>query len=254
MFSEPDARVLLGMLPETHAAITEQDTWVLLGVSLTLRYYQTAGGSLTFSGVLGRTISRDVGGNLPFAGVLGRYIRREAGGNLTFVGTVNSILTFVKAMGGNLTFDGILGRFVYRDAGGNLTFTSGLGRTISRDVGGSLTSIGVLGRMTQRGLGGLITFIGTLGTALTFVSSVGGNLTLFGSLQAQNPDWLLIPDYLNWTGLWSGATTYAEGDAVLFVDGTLHHAFASKAGSNLNHSPNDIDWWYRINQEPWGKV
>ena len=83
---------------------------------------------------------------------------------------------------------------------------------------------------------------------------LGGTLSFFGSLQATNPDWLLIPDHLNWTGLWDSGTTYAEGDAVLFVDGTLHHAFVSKAGSNLNHSPNDTKWWYRDNQEAWEKV
>lgn len=123
-------------------------------------------------------------------------------------------------------------------AGGNLTFAGGLGRNISKTVGGNLVPVGILGRDISRTAGGLLTF--------------------YGSLQATNPDWLLIPDYLNWTGLWSGATTYAEGDAVLFVDGTLHHAFASRKGTiadpNLNHSVLDPEWWYRIGNEPWRKV
>ncbi len=118
--------------------------------------------------------------------------------------------------------------------GGNLTFMGTLGRNISKTVGGNLTPVGILGRFTRRGL--------------------GGNLTFHGTLQATNPDWLLIPDYLNWMGVWSGATTYAEGDAVLFVDGTLHHAFASKKGTNLNHSVLDTEWWYRVGNEPWRKV
>ncbi|MFA5186602.1 MAG: LamG-like jellyroll fold domain-containing protein [Patescibacteria group bacterium] len=138
--------------------------------------------------------------------------------------------------------------------GGNLTFNGTLGRNISRGVGGNLTFNGVLDRYTFRDLGGNLTFNGILTPAHVEVVTIGGDLTFNGVLQAQNPDWLLLPSYLNWMGLWDSGTTYAEGDAVLFVDGTLHHAFASKKGSNLNHSPNDSAWWYRVMQEGWSKV
>lgn len=198
----PDAetRNLLGLLPTAHAAFTEEDSQVLLGIVLTQQYHQVVGGSLTFNGSLGRFIYIGVSGSLTPIGNLGRFTKRGLGGNLTFNGNLGAVTVQVTLVGGNLTFNG------------------------------NLASNNIL------------------------VAAVGGQLTFNGALQALNPDWLLIPDYLNWMGVWVVGTTYAIGDAVLFTEGDRPFAYTSKAGGNLGNTPGTTTWWYPIQQEPWRKA
>jgi hypothetical protein len=106
--------------------------------------------------------------------------------------------------------------------------------------------------MTQMLVGGNLTFTGGLRRRL-ISTTVGGNISFNGNLAGTNPDWLLIPDYLNWRGVWAAGTTYAIGDAVLFTEGDRPFAYESRVGSNLAHTPGADASWYRIQQEPWRK-
>jgi hypothetical protein len=137
--------------------------------------------------------------------------------------------------------------------GGSLTFEGGLGRYVYVGVGGTVSFNGTVTYSPHRiSVGGSLSFYGD--TAPSIGVTVGGSLSFYGKLQGQNPDWLLIPDYLNWMGVWSAATTYGVGDAVLYVEGDRHFAYASRLPDNVNHTPGENTWWYRIQQEAWRKV
>lgn len=90
--------------------------------------------------------------------------------------------------------------------------------------------------------------------AAAMAVAIAGEIIPMGVARGGDPNWLHIPSYLTWQGVWAAGTTYGENDAVLYQDGALLHAFASRAGTNLNHLPTDNLWWVRVQQEAWGKV
>jgi len=151
---------------------------------------------------------------------------------------------------------GVVPDLMYRfTIGGNLSFNGGLSRGVSRSVGGTLTPTGALIKKMWQGVGGNLTFNGTLAHVPIFLQSVGGELLFHGLLSGYNPDWLLIPDYLNWCGEWAVGTTYDVGDCVLYYETDRHFAYASKAAGNTGNTPGaSTTWWYRVQQEPWRKV
>jgi len=70
--------------------------------------------------------------------------------------------------------------------------------------------------------------------------------------QDQYLTWLLIPDYITWRGLWSATSSYEVDEAVLYQDGDLIHAFVSKTGHNIDHTPTtEYIHWTRLIQENW---
>ena len=85
------------------------------------------------------------------------------------------------------------------------------------------------------------------------VVSFTGTMDFSGVFSAQNPDWLLIPDGLNWQGEWSAITTYEENDVVLYktTDG-LHHGYVSKLTHNSGNNPATAYlWWSNLIQGEW---
>ncbi len=84
--------------------------------------------------------------------------------------------------------------------------------------------------------------------------AVAGSLTPIGKLTKGNPDWLWIPDYLNWQGDWVVTGVYDDRDVVLYRDGDLIHAFVSKQNHNIGNTPTTAyAWWTRLIQENWNK-
>ena len=82
--------------------------------------------------------------------------------------------------------------------------------------------------------------------------SVSSDLDLRGAFSASSPNWLLIPDGLNWQGDWSAGTTYDERDVVLYTVGTEPHAFVSKVSHNIGNIPPDkYAYWTRLVQPKW---
>ena len=63
--------------------------------------------------------------------------------------------------------------------------------------------------------------------------------------------WLLIPDYLNWQGVWSALTQYVVDDVVLYQDGSTLHVFRSLTNHNTGNLPTDSAHWFRVNIEVW---
>lgn len=84
--------------------------------------------------------------------------------------------------------------------------------------------------------------------------SLTGSMVSAGELAVSNPDWLRLPDGVNWKGAWGALTTYDEGDAVLYKTANgNYHAFVSKAGHNVGNIPPDTYlWWTRLVQSEWG--
>ena len=81
---------------------------------------------------------------------------------------------------------------------------------------------------------------------------ISSNMDFGGNLSAQSPDWLLIPDFLNWRGDWAAGLTYNELDVVLYMVGTAPHAFVSKTSHNIGNIPPDkYVNWTRLVQGKW---
>ena len=73
-----------------------------------------------------------------------------------------------------------------------------------------------------------------------------------GAISVQNPNWLLIPDGLNWQGVWNALTAYNELDVVLYTVGNEPHAFVSKTNHNIGNIPPDTYVnWTRLVQLIW---
>lgn len=69
---------------------------------------------------------------------------------------------------------------------------------------------------------------------------------------ARDGAWLLIPDYLNWIGVWSSTYAYSRDDVVIYQDGDLRHAFVSKTDHNIGNVPTTAYlYWTRLVQEKW---
>lgn len=101
---------------------------------------------------------------------------------------------------------------------------------------------------------GILTFNGGRSRTPTFVRAFSGELSFAGKVQAANPNWLYIPDYLNWMGTWDALVVYDDLDVVLHQDGDLIHAFVSKASHNVGNLPTTAyPWWTRLVQEQWMK-
>ncbi len=101
---------------------------------------------------------------------------------------------------------------------------------------------------------GILTFNGGRSRTPTFVRAFSGELSFAGRVQVTNPDWLYIPDYLNWMGTWSATVVYDDLDVVLYQDGDLIHVFVSKASHNVGNTPTTAyQWWTRLVQEQWMK-
>ena len=85
--------------------------------------------------------------------------------------------------------------------------------------------------------------------------SISGELDFSGVLQAQNPDWLYIPDYLNWQGNWIITTSYNDRDVVLYKTSSgEYHAYVSKMDHNTGNIPTtSYQWWTRLIQGVWSR-
>ena len=126
--------------------------------------------------------------------------------------------------------------------------------TLKRSYGGTLTTAGALIKKTSISKGGTLTFSGDLSTVLIIVQALAGTLSLAGGVVLNNPDWLLIPDDLNWQGAWSITTSYDDRDVVLYQDGDQIHAFVSKQSHNIGYNPvTSYQWWTRLVQTEWNK-
>lgn len=99
------------------------------------------------------------------------------------------------------------------------------------------------------------------GTLLTLADdpptqrALSGSLGFSGGIALRNPRWLLLPNGLNWEGVWREGINYEVRDAVVRADGagTLH-AFVSKTAHNTGNDPlGSTGWvyWTRLWQEPW---
>ena len=174
---------------------------------------------------------RCVAGNMPIPdGTISAHDRRQVAGN--YRGFPLGI-----SLAGTLTSAGALSRAL----------------DLKRNYGGSITPSATLAVLvTPLPLPGGITPTGALSRVAIYVQNVGGTLTLSGSLTANNPAWILIPDYLNWQGVWVTTTSYERDDLVLYQDGDLIHAFVSKTSHNVGNVPTTAyQHWTRLVQEKW---
>ena len=150
----------------------------------------------------------------------------------------SGLAIFVKSIGGTLITSGAVA----------------VQLTLKRAYGGTLTTSGILAKKTSISKGGNLTLAGALNTVAIYVQSINGVLTISGSLSVGNPDWLLIPDNLNWQGVWSITTSYDNRDVVLYQDGDQIHAFVSKQSHNIGYTPTvNHEWWTRLVQTEWNK-
>ena len=83
--------------------------------------------------------------------------------------------------------------------------------------------------------------------------TINSDMDFSASLSAQNPNWLLIPDNLNWMGEWASTVSYDELDVVLYktADGE-YHGYVSKEDHNTGNVPTtEYQWWTRLIQGEW---
>ena len=84
---------------------------------------------------------------------------------------------------------------------------------------------------------------------------IDAEMDFSGATSGQNPNWLLIPDYLNWMGEWNALTSYDDRDVVLYVtDDGEYHGFVSKSNHNVGNIPTtSYQHWTRLIQGVWNK-
>lgn len=87
-----------------------------------------------------------------------------------------------------------------------------------------------------------------------YTQSLSGGLTPNGTLEGRNPNWLLIPDYLNWRQTWNATISYNVDDVVLYQEDNLIHAFVSKTDHNVGNIPTTAyPHWTRLVQEKFNR-
>lgn len=83
--------------------------------------------------------------------------------------------------------------------------------------------------------------------------AINSNMDFSGAPSAQNPNWLLISDHLNWQGEWVSTISYNDRDVVLYKTSSgEYHGYVSKQGHNAGNIPTTAHlWWTRLRQGEW---
>jgi len=144
----------------------------------------------------------------------------------------------------------------YQATGGSLTPAGDLVNQIEifRTLGGSITmtGIGIGGIRYFASIAGSLTAYGSTTSATVLPESIGGSITPFGTLNTGNPNWIQIPDSLNWQGVWDADTAYSIDDAILYLFGDRYHVFISKTHHNTGNNPvTSTANWRRWDAQPW---
>lgn len=161
--------------PETTTPIDPAATWTTndpwIGAGISLR--EPSGGT---------TYNQSAGGTLTFVGLVNKAVFRAISGALSFVGALAQQKSFTKALAGALSFAGALGRAVSRSMSGTLTSSGTLTKATSRSIGGTLTSSGTLKRAVSRSMAGVLSFAGALTANVVIKKALAAGLSFSGTL------------------------------------------------------------------------
>jgi len=121
-----------------------------------------------------------------------------------------------------------------------------------KSIGGSITPSGNINIGRFVSVNGNIIPTGTIASLSQFIQSINGSMTPFGTLNTGNPNWIQIPDSLNWQGVWDADTAYSIDDAILYLFGDRYHVFISKTHHNTGNNPvTSTANWRRWDAQPW---
>ena len=88
---------------------------------------------------------------------------------------------------------------------------------------------------------------------LTMPIDMSIEMGMVGTEVTTNLYWVIIPDGLNWKGVWVSTTTYGVRDCVLYkTTNGNYHAYVSIQTHNTGNIPaTSYPYWSRVLQEKW---